>query len=176
MTLDLALYALTTKTQAPGPVGERRRGSRRQPKPTGTVRHPMSAWKPTIRHQGAQLQIFEGLLRRAPSLLLTAPTNTPSDLPNTLHPTYSQSPRTGKSCDVPASMFSKVSSPDSNLPLPLRDAGSLSQGIRDSVNALWSRPILSNIEHWPGIECAKSFTRTPFTFCRMKIATRNIYR
>jgi hypothetical protein len=97
----------------------------------------MSALKHTIRHQQAQLHNLENILQRTPRLPLTAPTNSPpsspppefspSDLPPT---TPNGKIRRRSSFDVLLSL----AGPDSNLPLPRRDPGSLSQdGIREGV-------------------------------------------
>ena len=97
----------------------------------------MSTLKHTIRHQQAQLHNLENILQRTPRLPLTASTSSPpSSPPPDLSP--SDPPPTtpnGKlkrrsSFDV----LQSLAGPDSNLPLPRRDPGSLSQdGIREGV-------------------------------------------
>ena len=97
----------------------------------------MSALKHTIRHQQAQLQNLESILQRTPRLPLTASTSSPpsspppelspSDLPPT---TLNGKIKRRSSFDV----LHSLAGPDSNLPLPRRDPGSLSQdGIREGV-------------------------------------------
>lgn len=97
----------------------------------------MSTLKHTIRHQQAQLQNLENILQRTPRLPLTASTSSPSSSPP---PDLSPS-------DVPPitpngkikrrssfDILQSLAGPDSNLPLPRRDPGSLSQdGIREGV-------------------------------------------
>ncbi|KAH9027769.1 hypothetical protein EDB84DRAFT_1499644 [Lactarius hengduanensis] len=84
-----------------------------------SVRHHMSALKHTIRHQQAQLQNLENHLQRTPRLPLTTTTNSPPSSP--------PSPS-------PFDVLQSLVGPDSNLPLPRRDPGSLSQdGIREGV-------------------------------------------
>ncbi|KAH9040385.1 hypothetical protein EDB85DRAFT_134253 [Lactarius pseudohatsudake] len=101
-----------------------------------SVRHHMSALKHTIRHQQAQLQNLENHLQRTPRLPLTTSTNSPpssppSPSPSDLPPTTPNGKiRRRSSFDV----LQSLAGPDSNLPLPRRDPGSLSQdGIREGV-------------------------------------------
>jgi hypothetical protein len=105
---------------------------------TVSVRHHMSALKHNIRHQQAQLQNLETILQRTPRLPLSAastaspsssppPDLSPSDLPPT---TPNGKSKRLSSFDV----LQSLAGPDSNLPLPRRDPGSLSQdGIREGV-------------------------------------------
>ena len=93
----------------------------------------MSTLKHTIRHQQAQLHNLENILQRTPRLPLTASTSSPppdlspSDAPPT---TPNGKLKRRSSFDV----LQSLAGPDSNLPLPRRDPGSLSQdGIREGV-------------------------------------------
>ncbi|KAI9440643.1 hypothetical protein H4582DRAFT_1938325 [Lactarius indigo] len=101
-----------------------------------SVRHHMSALKHTIRHQQAQLQNLENLLQRTPRLPLTTSTNSPPSSPPSLSPS-DLPPATPNGKIKRRSSFDVLQSlagPDSNLPLPRRDPGSLSQdGIREGV-------------------------------------------
>ncbi|KAI9458180.1 hypothetical protein BJY52DRAFT_1170283 [Lactarius psammicola] len=102
-----------------------------------SVRHHMSALKHTIRHQQAQLQNLENHLQRTPRLPLTTnttspPSSPPPELsPSDLTPTTpNRKIKRRSSFDV----LQSLAGPDSNLPLPRRDPGSLSQdGIREGV-------------------------------------------
>ena len=92
----------------------------------------MSTLKHTIRHQQAQLHNLENLLQRTPRLPLTASTSSPPpDLsPSDAPPTTPNKIKRRSSFDV----LQSLAGPDSNLPLPRRDPGSLSQdGIREGV-------------------------------------------
>lgn len=103
-----------------------------------SVRHHMSTLKHTIRHQQAQLQNLGNLLQRAPRLPLTTNTNSPpsSPPPPDLSPS-DLTPATPNGKIKRRSSFDvllSLAGPDSNLPLPRRDPGSLSQdGIREGV-------------------------------------------
>lgn len=103
-----------------------------------SIRHHMSTLKHSIRHQQAQLQNLENLLQRAPRISMSfnisnsPPTSPLSDPPlSDLPPTVSNGKvRLRSSFDV----LQSLAGPDSNLPLPRHDPGSLSQdGIREGV-------------------------------------------
>ncbi|KAI9450074.1 hypothetical protein F5148DRAFT_987255 [Russula earlei] len=104
-----------------------------------SIRHHMSALKHSIRHQQAQLQHLENLLQRAPRMSVSMSINSsnsppPSPSPDP-HPSPATTPNGNKvrrrsSFDV----LQSLAGPDSNLPLPRRDPGPLSQdGIREGV-------------------------------------------
>ena len=96
----------------------------------------MSTLKHSIRHRQAQLQNLENLLQRTPRMPITTSTSPPpSPLPD---PSTSDLPpatpngkiRRRTSFDV----LHSLAGPDSNLPLPRRDPGSLGQdGIPEGV-------------------------------------------
>lgn len=96
----------------------------------------MSTLKHSIRHQQAQLQNLENLLQLAPrmpmSTLNTSSSPPPSPLPDPDHPptTPNGKVRRRSSFDI----LHSLAGPDSSLPLPRREPGSLSQdGIREGV-------------------------------------------
>src|SRR6266702_967964 len=97
----------------------------------------MSALKHTIRHQQAQLQNLENHLQRTPRLPLTTnitspPSSPPLDLsPSDLPPTTPNGKIKRRSS---FGVLLSLAGPDSNLPLPRRDPGSLIQdGIREGI-------------------------------------------
>ena len=96
----------------------------------------MSTLKHSIRHQQAQLQNLENLLQltpRMPMSLNTSSSPPPSPLPDTsdhVPTTPNGKVRRRSSFDI----LHSLAGPDSNLPLPRREPGSLSQdGIREGV-------------------------------------------
>ena len=108
---------------------------------TVSIRHHMSTLKHSIRHQQAQLHHLENLLQLAPRMPMSSLNNTtssnssppPSPLPDPLDhaPTTPNGKiRRRSSFDI----LHSLAGPDSNLPLPRRDPGLLSQdGIREGV-------------------------------------------
>jgi len=110
------------------------------PLQTVSIRHHMSTLKHSIRHQQAQLQNLENLLQLAPrmpmSLITSSNSPPPSPLPDpsdhaaTTPTTPNGKLRRRSSLDV----LRSLAGPDSNLPLPRREPGPLSQdGIREGV-------------------------------------------
>jgi hypothetical protein len=106
---------------------------------TVSIRHHMSTLKHSIRHQQAQLQNLENLLQLAPrmpmSTLNTSNSPPPSPLPP---PDPSDLPATtpnGKIIRRRSSfdILHSLAGPDSNLPLPRRDAPLSQDGIREGV-------------------------------------------
>jgi hypothetical protein len=111
---------------------------------TVSIRHHMSTLKHSIRHQQAQLQNLENLLQRTPRISMSMSINSsasppPSPLPLPLPdpPPTDLPPSTPNAKIRRRSSFDVLQSlagPDSNLPLPRRDAAPLSQdGIREGV-------------------------------------------
>ncbi|KAI0255974.1 hypothetical protein BJV78DRAFT_1118968 [Lactifluus subvellereus] len=102
-----------------------------------SIRHHMSTLKHSIRHQQAQLQNLEGLLQRTPRMSITTTSNSPPPSPLPDLSTSDVSPTVPNRKIRRRSSFHVLQSlagPDSNLPLPRRDPGSLSQdGIREGV-------------------------------------------
>ncbi|KAF8475186.1 hypothetical protein DFH94DRAFT_115536 [Russula ochroleuca] len=106
-----------------------------------SIRHHMSTLKHSIRHQQAQLQNLENLLQLAPRMPMSlnntspppSPLPDPSDIATTATattPTPNGKIRRRSSFDI----LHSLAGPDSNLPLPRREPGSLSQdGIREGV-------------------------------------------
>ena len=97
----------------------------------------MSTLKHSIRHQQAQLQNLENLLQRTPRMSMTTSNSPPpSPLPD---PSTSELPQTTPNGKVRRrtsfDILHSLAGPDSNLPLPRRDPGSLSHpdGIREGV-------------------------------------------
>jgi len=98
----------------------------------------MSTLKHSIRHQQAQLQNLENIIQRTPRMSMSISTSSspppsplpdppPSDIPPT---TPNRNVRRRSSFDI----LQSLAGPDSNLPLPRRDPGPLSQdGIREGV-------------------------------------------
>ena len=109
---------------------------------TVSIRHHMSTLKHSIRHQQAQLHHLENLLQLAPRMPMSSLNNTTS-----LNSSPPPSPLPDPSDHTPTTPNGKVirrrssfdilhslAGPDSNLPLPRRDPGLLSQdGIREGV-------------------------------------------
>jgi hypothetical protein len=103
-----------------------------------SIRHHMSTLKHSIRHQQAQLQNLENLLQLAPRMSMSLNTSIsppPSPLPLPDPSDHSATTPNGKvrrrsSFDI----LHSLAGPDSNLPLPRREPGSLSQdGIREGI-------------------------------------------
>jgi hypothetical protein len=96
----------------------------------------MSTLKHSIRHQQAQLQHLENHLQRTPRLPMTTSNSPPpSPLPD---PSTSDLPPTTPNGKIKRrssfDILQSLAGPDSNLPLPRREPGSLSQdGIREGV-------------------------------------------
>ncbi|KAI0285758.1 hypothetical protein BGY98DRAFT_239665 [Russula aff. rugulosa BPL654] len=106
------------------------------PDDTVSIRHHMSTLKHSIRHQQAQLQNLENLLQLAPRMPMSLNTSSsppPSPLPDPsdhFATTPNGKVRRRSSFDI----LHSLAGPDSNLPLPRREPGSLSQdGIREGV-------------------------------------------
>jgi hypothetical protein len=97
----------------------------------------MSTLDHTIRHQQAQHQNLKNILQRIPRLPLTASTSSPPSSPPPDLPPSDVPPTTPNGKIKRRSSFDilhSLAGPDSNLPLPRRDPGSLSQdGIREGV-------------------------------------------
>jgi hypothetical protein len=107
----------------------------------------MSTLKHSIRHQQAQLQNLENLLQLAPripmSLNNTSSNSSPPPSPLPADPSDIAAAATANAATTPNGKIRRRSSfdilhslagPDSNLPLPRREHGSLSQdGIREGV-------------------------------------------
>ena len=103
---------------------------------TVSIRHHMSTLKHSIRHQQAQLQNLENLLQLAPRMPMSLNTSSsppPSPLPDPSDHTPTTpngKVRRRTSFDI----LHGLAGPDSNLPLPRREPGSLSHdGIREGV-------------------------------------------
>lgn len=104
----------------------------------------MSTLKHSIRHQQAQLQNLENLLQLAPRIPMSLNnTSSNSSPPPSPLPDPSDIPATANAATTPNGKVRRRSSfdilhslagPDSNLPLPRREPGSLGQdGIREGV-------------------------------------------
>ncbi|KAH9967145.1 hypothetical protein BC827DRAFT_1171831 [Russula dissimulans] len=99
----------------------------------------MSALKHTIRHQQAQLQHLENHLQRAPRIPMSTINNSNSPPPSPLPdpPPSDQRPTTPNGNIKRRSSFDVLQSlagPDSNIPLPRREPGSLNpDGIREGI-------------------------------------------
>ncbi|KAH9967169.1 hypothetical protein BC827DRAFT_1264045 [Russula dissimulans] len=99
----------------------------------------MSALKHTIRHQQAQLQHLENHLQRAPRIPMSTINNSNSPPPSPLPdpPPSDQRPTTPNGKIKRRSSFDVLQSlagPDSNIPLPRREPGSLNpDGIREGI-------------------------------------------
>jgi len=100
----------------------------------------MSALKHTIRHQQAQLQHLENLLQRAPRIPMSTINSSNSPPPSPLPdppPPSDQRPTTPNGKIKRRSSFDILQSlagPDSNIPLPRREPGSLNpDGIREGI-------------------------------------------
>lgn len=113
-------------------------GAASLPSITVSIRHHMSTLKHSIRHQQAQLQNLENLLQLTPRMSMSLNTSSsppPSPLPLPDPSDHSATTPNGKvrrrsSFDI----LHSLAGPDSNLPLPRREPGSLSQdGIREGV-------------------------------------------
>ncbi|KAN0130877.1 hypothetical protein V8E53_011255 [Lactarius tabidus] len=102
-----------------------------------SIRQHMSTLDHTIRHQQAQHQNLKNILQRIPRLPLTASTSSPPSSPPPDLPPSDVPPTTPNGKIKRRSSFDilhSLAGPDSNLPLPRRDPGSLSQdGIREGV-------------------------------------------
>jgi hypothetical protein len=113
-------------------------GAASLPSNTVSIRHHMSTLKHSIRHQQAQLQNLENLLQLAPRMPMSINTSS-SPPPSPLPPpdpsdhsatTPNRKVRRRSSFDI----LHSLAGPDSNLPLPRREPGQLSQdGIREGV-------------------------------------------
>ncbi|KAF8498557.1 hypothetical protein F5888DRAFT_1689992 [Russula emetica] len=105
------------------------------PDDTVSIRHHMSTLKHSIRHQQAQLQNFENLLQLAPRMpmslnISSSPPPSPLPDPSDHAPTTPNGKvRRRTSFDI----LHSLAGPDSNLPLPRREPGSLQDGIREGV-------------------------------------------
>ncbi len=101
----------------------------------------MSTLKHSIRHQQAQLQNFENLLQLAPRMPMSLNTSSSSSPPpSPLPPDPSDHSATTPNGNVKVRRRSSfdilhtLAGPDSNLPLPRREPGSLGQeGIREGI-------------------------------------------
>jgi len=106
------------------------------PPKTVSIRHHMSTLKHSIRHQQAQLQNLENLLQLAPRMPMSLNTSS-SPPPSPLPDPSDHAPTTPNGKVRRRSSFDilhGLAGPDSNLPLPRREPGSLSQdGIREGV-------------------------------------------
>jgi hypothetical protein len=103
---------------------------------TVSIRHHMSTLKHSIRHQQAQLQNLDNLLQLAPRMPMSLnPSSSPPPSPLPDPSDHTSTTPNGKvrrrsSFDI----LHSLAGPESNLPLPRREPGSLSQdGIREGV-------------------------------------------
>ena len=106
------------------------------PPNTVSIRHHMSTLKHSIRHQQAQLQNLENLLQLDPRMSMSLNTSSsppPSPLPDPLDtPTTTPNGKVRRHSSF--DILHSLAGPDSNLPLPRREPGSLGQdGIREGV-------------------------------------------